>query len=78
MAKNVGLRTLMQNRIPLVNFVGLLSGRYLAAWPESVVADDLNGLTFTVQRDYASVLDVRAPSVSTAMSYEQAAHKQRR
>ena len=75
---NVGLRTLMQNRVPLVYFFGLVPGRYLASWPVYVVADDLSSLTFTVQVEDASVLDVRVPSAPAAMSFEQGAEERRR
>lgn len=75
---NVGLRGLMENRIPLVYFFGLVPGRYLAAWPVFVVADDLSGLTFTIQLDDVSVLGVRAPTALAAMSFERDADERRR
>jgi putative restriction endonuclease len=37
---NRGLRTAMTNRLPLVYFHGIASGRYVAAWPVFVIGDD--------------------------------------
>lgn len=37
---NQGLRTAMTNRLPLVYFHGIASGRYVAAWPVFVVGDN--------------------------------------
>ena len=48
---NVRLRRAMARRTPLVYFHGIAPGRYLAAWPVYVVADDPGGLTFTVAID---------------------------
>lgn len=48
---NVGLRTAMRRRVPLMYFFGVVRGRYLAAWPAYVVADDVANLTFTVALD---------------------------
>jgi len=48
---NVRLRRAMAQRTPLVYFHGIAPGRYLAAWPVYVVADDPGGLTFTVAID---------------------------
>lgn len=49
--ENVGLRKAMKEAIPLAYFRGLVPGRYFAAWPVFVVADNPDGLTFTVQVD---------------------------
>jgi len=48
---NVRLRQAMARRTPLIYFHGITPGRYLAAWPVFVVADDPGGLTFTVAID---------------------------
>ena len=48
---NVGLRELLQRKIPLVYFQGLVPGSYLAVWPVFVVGDDPHQLTFTVAVD---------------------------
>lgn len=50
---NRGLRFAMQERLPLIYFHGLVPGRYVAAWPVFVVADDRRGLTFTIAVDDA-------------------------
>ena len=50
---NVGLRTAMQNRLPLVYFHGIIPGRYLAMWPVYVVGDAPEALTFSIAIDDA-------------------------
>ena len=65
---NAGLRELMRRRIPLVYFFGLLKGRYLAAWPVFIVADEPRALTFTIQLDDAAVLDFDVAAASVALS----------
>ena len=52
-ADNRGLRFAMQERLPLIYFHGLVQGRYVAAWPVFIVADDRRGLAFTVAVDDA-------------------------
>ena len=51
--ENVGLRTAMTDRVPLIYFHGLVPGRYLAAWPVYVVGDDPGKLAFIVAMDDA-------------------------
>jgi len=51
---NVGLREAMRRQVPLMYFFGVVPGRYLAAWPVYVVADDVANLTFTVAVDATS------------------------
>lgn len=75
---NVGLREAMIRRVPLVYFFGLLRGRYLAAWPVFVVADDPRTLKFTVQMDDASVLDFTAPAAATSSSHAAGTDERRR
>ena len=75
---NAGLRELMRRRIPLVYFFGLLPGRYLAAWPVFVVADEPRELTFTIQLDDAAVLDFDIVAASVALSYEPGGDERRR
>ncbi len=50
---NVGLRTAMQNRLPLAYFHGIVPGRYLAMWPVHVVGDAPEALTFSIAIDNA-------------------------
>ena len=52
--ENRGLRFAMQQRLPLVYFHGVIPGKYVAAWPVFVVADDPAGLAFTVAVDDAA------------------------
>ncbi len=46
---NVGLRRAMRERVPLVYFLRVLPGRYVAMYPVFVVGDDSTSLAFTVQ-----------------------------
>lgn len=50
---NVGLRSVMQRRLPLAYFFRLVPGKYLATWPVFIVGDDPASLTFTVAVDDA-------------------------
>lgn len=45
---NQALRYAMENRLPLVYFHGVVPGKYIAAYPVLVIADDPRSLTFTV------------------------------
>jgi putative restriction endonuclease len=49
--QNVGLRETMRRRVPLIYLFGLTPGRYLPVWPVFVVADNPDGLCFTVMAD---------------------------
>lgn len=46
---NVGLRRAMRERVPLVYFVRVLPGIYVAQYPVFIVGDDPTRLQFTVQ-----------------------------
>ncbi len=48
---NLGLRTCMVRRLPLVYFHGIAPGKYVPAWPVFVVDDNPSGLVFTVAVD---------------------------
>ncbi|NLJ79642.1 MAG: HNH endonuclease, partial [Firmicutes bacterium] len=48
---NVGLSTARQKGIPLIYFHGILPGRYLAAWPVFIVAENPQSLFFSVVVD---------------------------
>jgi len=48
---NVGLRTAMQRRVPLVYLFGVVKGRYMPAWPVFIVGDDPADLCFKVAID---------------------------
>ncbi len=53
---NVGLRSAMQDRVPLAYFHAIEPGRYLAAYPVFVVGDDPAALRFWVQVDDTSAV----------------------
>ena len=48
---NAGLRRAMQIGTPLIYFTRILAGKYLAAWPVFIVADNPSQLTFSVAVD---------------------------
>lgn len=50
---NVGLRKAMNSQTPLIYFVGLASGKYIAEWPAYVVGDDVKSNTFIIKIDEA-------------------------
>lgn len=52
--RNVGLRRARELQVPLVYFLGIAQGKYLATFPVKVVSDDPAGLTFGVQVDDAT------------------------
>ena len=54
---NVGLRETMRNRTPLIYFLGIEPGRYLAEWPVFIVGDLPNELTFHVLIGEKSTVD---------------------
>ena len=56
---NVGLRRAMKERIPLIYFLGVFPGKYLAAWPVHIVGDNLQNLTFTVAVDDFAAITMR-------------------
>lgn len=55
---NVGLRTAMQKRIPLIYLHGVTDGKYIAAWPVYVVGDDKKRLTFTIAVDDVATINL--------------------
>jgi putative restriction endonuclease len=59
---NIGLRTAMRDRVPLVYLYGHTEGRYHPVWPVFIVGDDPPALTFTVAADDAAYI----PDVLTA------------
>ncbi len=59
---NVGLRTLMESRLPLAYFHGIVPGRYLAMWPVYVIGDDPDALTFSIAIDDAVHAGLFPPS----------------
>ncbi|MGE5550420.1 MAG: HNH endonuclease, partial [Bacteroidota bacterium] len=63
---NRGLRTAMENRLPLIYFHGVARGRYVAAWPVFIVGDDPAGLAFSVAVDDAAHI---APALQATGDY---------
>lgn len=45
---NIGLREVMQHKLPLIYFHGIIPGKYLVVWPVYVIYDDPEKLSFTV------------------------------
>jgi putative restriction endonuclease len=69
---NVGLRTAMVERLPLVYFHGIAKGQYLAQWPVFIIEDDPGALTFTVVVDDPLAVDVEEtgdPNNQTRRAY---------
>ncbi|QGG94353.1 HNH endonuclease [Actinomarinicola tropica] len=62
---NVGLRIAMQEHIPIIHFMGITKGQYLASWPVYVVGDDPSALAFTVALAEPEAL---APDLSPAVA----------
>lgn len=54
---NTGLREAMRRKIPLIYFLGIKPGTYLAAWPVFVVEDIPQVLTFRILMDEESLLN---------------------
>ncbi len=73
---NVGLRTAMTERVPLVYFHGIAKARYLAQWPTFIVGDDPGTLTFTVAVDDPLAVDVE-PTGNLAEDATRLRHKAR-
>lgn len=68
---NRRLRLAMERRLPLIYLHGIVPGKYLAAWPVFVVADDPAGLAFSVAVDDAAYLGLR-PTVAHSGVHEDA------
>lgn len=48
---NVGLRTVMARKLPLVYLHGILPGKYVAWWPVYIIGDNPQALTFKMAVD---------------------------
>ena len=68
---NVGLRNAMARQVPLVYFHGVVPGRYLAAWPVFIRADNPAELVFSV------AVDAEEVGVPSAQFNEEADIRQR-
>jgi putative restriction endonuclease len=47
-ADNVGLRRCMNEQIPIIYFLSVNKGYYIAEWPVYIVSDNMQGLSFTI------------------------------
>jgi putative restriction endonuclease len=57
-ADNVGLRRAMAEQAPLVYFLGVVPGRYLAFWPVFVIGDSRVDLSFQVALELGSAVNL--------------------
>jgi len=48
---NVGLRTAMREKVPLIYLFGVVTGQYMPVWPVYVVGDDPSDLCFKLAID---------------------------
>ncbi len=53
---NVGVRELWRNNLPLIYFHGIIKGKYIAAWPVYIIADDMKNLTFTAALEESKMM----------------------
>ncbi len=63
--ENIGLRSAMTSKTPLIYFHGIAKSLYLAFWPVFIVGDDPRTLTFTVVVDQPQQLAAAQESFST-------------
>ena len=67
---NAGLREAMRQQTPLIYFLGIVPGKYVAAYPVFVVGDQPERLSFSVSvddRQFASLGNVDAAPAETAI-----------
>lgn len=50
---NAGLREAMSKQVPLIYFLSVAKGKYIATWPSYIVGDNIEKLTFTIAVDEA-------------------------
>jgi putative restriction endonuclease len=53
---NSGLREAMNKQVPIVYFLAIAKGKYIATWPSFIVGDNIEKLTFIVAVDEARYL----------------------
>lgn len=59
---NVGLREAMRRNVPLIYFLGIEPGKYLAEWPVFIVQDRPQALSFIVAIDERSLVNTSIQS----------------
>ena len=64
--ENVGLRRAMASQTPLIHFIGVVPGKYMALWPVFIVGDDQANLTFTVAVEDRDIRLSAVPAEDTA------------
>jgi len=69
--QNVWLRDAMRERVPLVYFHGTVPGRYVAAWPVFVVADDPRRMTFGIEVEGARYIMPRSDDETSGVAGEE-------
>ena len=75
---NVGLRKLMHRKTPLIYFLGIKPGKYMAIWPVFIVEDLPQALTFRVLMDESSLLGYgKSQAAEPLITYEEGADYQR-
>ncbi len=72
---NVGLRRAMLERVPLVYFLAVEPGSYVAQYPAFVTQDDPASLSFTIQFDDLSVALAGSPTGERVADDEGAARR---
>lgn len=63
---NVGLRTAMEEQVPIIYFLGVVPNRYLAFWPAYIVGDDMQNLTFKVAIDDQKLFNGETSTLAVA------------
>jgi putative restriction endonuclease len=59
---NAGLRMALFRKVPLIYFLGLVPGKYMAVWPAYIVGDDQDNLSFKVAADDFSLSKTQKPT----------------
>lgn len=63
---NVGLRKAMEQKVPLIYFIGIRESRYMAVFPVFIVEDYPMDLTFKVMADDKAMLKEALPEIGDA------------
>ena len=64
--ENVGLRKAMARQTPLIHFIGVVPGKYMALWPVFIVGDDPANLSFTVAAEDRDITLSAVPAEDAA------------
>jgi len=77
-SENVGLRKAMLRGTPLIYFHGIVPGRYMVVWPVFIVADDQQGLVFSVAVDDQRLIEAYTRDESSEFVAGESADDSRR